>query len=185
VLEDRTLPSTWKALGPAPIDYGWLDETSTGRVVAVAGDPTDPNTLYLAAAGGGVWKTTNSGSSWTPLTDSQSTLFMGSLAIAAGSDVNHRILYAGTGEANFSAHDTFYGRGVLVSRDSGATWTLTGNSVFNRLAIGKVVLDPTDATVNTAYPAVSGEPNNGFGGGFSGLSHRHGSQRLHGQSHAV
>jgi hypothetical protein len=136
--------------------------------VGVAADPTDGNTIYVAAAGGGAWKTSNGGSTWTPLTDTQSTLFMGSIAVAAGSDINHRIVYAGTGEANFSGVDTFYGRGVLVSRDSGATWTLTGNSIFNRLAIGKVLIDPTDTTGNTAYAAVSGAPNNGFGNGSGG-----------------
>jgi hypothetical protein len=168
VLEDRTLPSTWTALGPAAINNGWQTQAASGRIVALAADPTNASIIYIAAAGGGVWKTTNGGTSWTPLTDTQSTLFMGSIAVAAGTDVNHRIIYAGTGEANFSGHDTFYGRGVLVSKDSGATWTLTGNSVFNRLAIGKVVIDPTDSTGNTAYAAVSGEPNNGIGDGAGG-----------------
>src|SRR6266851_7505757 len=173
-LEDRLAPANWNPIGPAPILHSvntpGLDPVS-GRISGLATDPTDANTIYIAAAGGGVWKTTNGGTTWTPLTDFQNpfgvhTLFMGSIAVAAGSDINHRILYAGTGEANF-ALDSFYGRGVLVSKDSGATWTLTGtsgpnnDSLFNRTAIGKVVIDPTDATGNTAYAAVSGFPTNG------------------------
>ncbi len=172
VLEDRLAPAAWTALGPAAINNGWNgNEAASGRIAALAGDPTDPNTIYIAAAGGGVWKTSNASSAsptWTPLTDSQSTLFMGSIAVAAGSGINGRVIYAGTGEANFSGHDTFYGRGVLVSRDSGATWTLTGNTIFNRVDIGSVVIDPTDATGNTAYVAVSGEPDNGLNGGDTG-----------------
>ncbi len=170
-LEDRLAPANWNPIGPAPILHSvntpGLDPVS-GRISGLATDPTDANTIYIAAAGGGVWKTTNGGTTWTPLTDFQNpfgvhTLFMGSIAVAAGSDINHR---TGTGEANF-ALDSFYGRGVLVSKDSGATWTLTGtsgpnnDSLFNRTAIGKVVIDPTDATGNTAYAAVSGFPTNG------------------------
>src|SRR5206468_914667 len=102
-LEERAVPANWTALGPAPITGGALGAGSnqpfTGRIAALAADPTDANTIYIAAAGGGVWKTTNGGTAWTPLTDTQSTLFMGSMAVMApaGADLNHRVVYAGTG----------------------------------------------------------------------------------------
>src|SRR5262249_4833125 len=80
-LEDRTLLTNWTAIGPAPVNNGTLDglhfQPWTGRITGLAADPGDANTIYIAAAGGGVWKTSNGGTSWTPLTDSQSTLFMG------------------------------------------------------------------------------------------------------------
>src|SRR5262249_21828921 len=120
VLEDRTLLSTWIPKGPAPI-LGGQDpggDPVSGRIAAIAAHPTDPNTIYIAAAGGGVWKTTDGGTSWIPLTDSQHTLFMGAIALAP-SDPN--IIYAGTGEATNSSL-SFYGRGVLKSTDGGATW---------------------------------------------------------------
>ncbi|HLJ97812.1 MAG TPA: PKD domain-containing protein [Gemmataceae bacterium] len=168
-LEDRLAPAAWNPIGPGPILGGQTpgNDPVSGRIATLVADPTDANTVYIGAAGGGVWKTSNGGTTWTPLTDTQSTLFMGSLAILPGSDINHRILYAGTGEANFSG-DSSYGRGVLVSRDSGATWTLTGNSVFNQRSIGSVVIDPTDTTGDTAYAAVSGNPTNGatFAGNY-------------------
>src|SRR6516225_5750603 len=137
-LEPRNLLSTsipldpvnWTALGPAPIANGQTPgrEPVSGRISAVAADPNDANVLYLAAAGGGVWKTTDAGADWTPLTDDQPTLFMGALAVAPSDST---VIYAGTGEATSSAF-SFTGHGVLKSTDAGATWTLLGQEVFDR-----------------------------------------------------
>src|SRR6266851_4717016 len=91
--------ASWVAQGPAPSVNGSTDylENASGRIVALAGDPNQPNVLYLAAAGGGVWKTSDGGTTWVPTTDGQATLFMGALAVAPSSP---NIVYAGTGEAN-------------------------------------------------------------------------------------
>jgi protocatechuate 3,4-dioxygenase beta subunit len=171
-LEDRTLlsssfpldPVNWTALGPGPIGSG--GGADSGRLAALAAHPTDPNTIYVAAAGGGVWKTTNGGTNWTPLTDNQGSLFMGAIALAPS---NPNIIYAGEGEANlgpskllFNRDNIYSGQGVLKSADAGATWTLLGNSVFNRRTISKIVVDPTDA--NTVYVAVGALANNGLPG---------------------
>jgi hypothetical protein len=139
--------TTWTALGPAPILGGQTPGNGpvTGRIAAIAADPSDANIIYIAAAGGGVWKTTDGGTSWTPLTDSQSTLTMGAIAIAPS---NTSIIYAGTGEANFSG-DSVYGRGILKSTDGGTSWTLLGQAYFDRLSISRIVVDPTNA--NTVY----------------------------------
>jgi photosystem II stability/assembly factor-like uncharacterized protein len=163
-----TLPTDhWTAEGPAPILNGQTpgQQPVTGRITAVAAHPTDPDTLYVAAAGGGVWKTTDGGLNWMPLTDDQPTLFMGALALAP-SDPN--VIYAGTGEANFSA-DSYYGRGILKSTNAGATWTLlTGTGVdgspdnFDRRTISKIVVDPTSA--DTVYVAVAGLGTNSLSG---------------------
>ena len=155
--------STWTAQGPAPITNGQTpgNQPVSGRIAAVAADPTDPNTLYIAAAGGGVWKTTNATSltpTWTPLTDSQATLSMGAIAVAPS---NSQVIYAGTGEAHFSA-DSNYGRGILVSSDGGSTWTLTGTSSFDRRAISKIAVDPFNPDV--AYAAVARAGINGVSG---------------------
>jgi photosystem II stability/assembly factor-like uncharacterized protein len=166
ILEDRTLLSTsiplnrfsWTPIGPAPITntFPTFVQTASGRITGIGTDPTDPNTIYVAAAGGGVWKTTDAGASWTPLTDNQATLVMGAIAIAP-SDPN--TIYAGTGEANYGpskialrAERIFSGDGVLKSTDGGATWTLLGSDVFFRRTISRIVIDPNDP--NTVYVAV-------------------------------
>jgi photosystem II stability/assembly factor-like uncharacterized protein len=131
------------------------NDPSSGRVAAVAADPTDLNTVYIAAAAGGVWKTSDGGTTWTPLTDDQTTLFMGAITVAP-SDPN--TIYAGTGEADNSV-DSYYGRGVLKSTDAGASWKLLGNSQFDRRTIAKIVVSPTDP--NMVYVAVSAEGTHG------------------------
>src|SRR5438445_1414311 len=78
-LEDRLAPAAWNPIGPAPILNGGTPggDPVTGRLTGLVGDPSDPMTIYIAAAGGGVWKTINGGTNWTALTDTQSTTFMG------------------------------------------------------------------------------------------------------------
>jgi photosystem II stability/assembly factor-like uncharacterized protein len=151
--------NSWSLIGPAPVMGGQIAGAGavSGRITGIATDPTNANIYYVAAAGGGVWKTTDAGATWTPLTDGQSTLFMGAIAVAPSSP---SVLYAGTGEANNSGFDTFYGRGVLKSSDGGATWTLLNdNGAFDLGTIAKIAVSPTDA--NTLYVAVSNQGNNG------------------------
>ncbi len=161
-------PVTWTPIGPAPTVNGPTDyvEPASGRIAALAAHPTDPNVLYVAAAGGGVWKTTDGGATWTPQTDTQGTLFMGAIALAPS---NPDVVYAGTGEAHMgpskarnSRTNIYYGRGVLKSTDGGNSWTLPGATVFNRRTISKIVVDPTDP--DTVYVAVGALATNGLPG---------------------
>lgn len=145
----------WSSVGPAPIA---TNPTTSGRINTIAVHPTDGNTIYLGAATGGVWKTTNGGSSWTPLTDSQCSLAMGSVVI---DPVNPEIIYAGTGEQNFSG-DSFYGCGVLRSSDGGSTWTQQGASIFDTTTggatISRMLIDPATAgslTTTRVFAATS------------------------------
>jgi photosystem II stability/assembly factor-like uncharacterized protein len=109
----------WKFIGPKPISTPYSFPTVSGRVSAIAIDPTNTDILYAGAAQGGVWKTTNAGASWTELTDTQASLAIGSIAIDPS---NHLTVYAGTGEENFSG-DSYYGAGILKSTNGGASWT--------------------------------------------------------------
>src|SRR5206468_1988119 len=103
--------------------------------------------IYVAAANGGVWKTTNHGNTWTPLTDNQATLHMGAIAIAPS---NPNVIYAGTGEANggmnsvnpYLPSTVYAGKGVLKSTDGGSNWVLLGASTFGRRSISKIIVDP-------------------------------------------
>src|SRR5262245_51837548 len=151
----------WTAIGPAPIANGQRPGGGpvSGRIAGIAAHPTDVNTIYIAAAGGGVWKTTDGGATWNSLTDAQSTLSMGAIAVAPN---NPSMVYAGTGEANFSG-DSNFGRGVLVSTNGGTTFTLqTAGGAFNRKTISEIAVDPTNA--NIVYVAVAGGGVNGVGG---------------------
>jgi photosystem II stability/assembly factor-like uncharacterized protein len=173
LLERRTLlsssiplyPDIWTPIGPAPLLQGTTTyrEATSGRIAALAAHPTDPNTLYVAAAGGGVWKTVDAGVSWVPLTDTQATLSMGALALAPS---NPDVIYAGTGEATFGPskvrlrRDNIYtGHGILKSSDGGLNWTVLGNTEFDRLSISKIVVDPNDS--DTVYVAVGATATNG------------------------
>lgn len=149
-------------IGPAPLNnpnnifYNGTG-ANAGRLSTIAIHPTDPNIVYLGAAQGGVWKSTDAGQTWTPLTDSQCSLAMGWIAI---DPVNPNIIYAGTGEQHFSG-DSYYGCGVLRSSDAGATWTQLGASVFDTATggarISRVVINPATAgsTATTTVFAAS------------------------------
>ena len=155
--------SSWTPVGPGPINSGQVPGGGpvSGRITSIVASPTDANTVLIGAADGGIWKSTNATAAtptWTPMTDAQSSLAIGAMAIAPS---NSSIIYAGTGEAN-NSQDSLYGAGVLKSTDGGATWTLLANATFNRLAVSKMAVDPTNA--NTVYMAIGDFAENGVGG---------------------
>lgn len=163
---------SWTPIGPAPTVNGecagspctdYLDDAS-GRIVGIAAHPGNANIIYLAAAGGGVWKTGDGGATWIPSTDTEITLFMGAIALAPRQP---DVIYAGTGEANMGpskerdARDNiYYGRGVLKSTDAGSTWRLLGAAEFDRRTISKIVVHPTDP--DTVYVAIGALATNGL-----------------------
>ena len=107
----------WTLIGPQPLLYG-DGRAHSGQVNALAVDPLDSNVVYLGADGGGVWKTTDAGQTWTPLTDNQPSLEIGALVLDPS---NPDIVYAGTAfsDADFDN----MGAGILKSSDGGNTWT--------------------------------------------------------------
>jgi photosystem II stability/assembly factor-like uncharacterized protein len=149
-----------KAIGPAPIvngqTEGGIRGNVTGRVTALAMDPRNTNTIYLGGAQGGVWRTTNAGQSWTPLTDNAPTQAVGAIAIDP-SDSN--IIYVGTGEGNLSG-DTFFGMGILKSTDGGSTWRQFAADTFAGCGFNKIVVDPRNTNVIYASSTV----------GFAGIA---------------
>jgi hypothetical protein len=134
----------WHAIGPQPTDVPALlgqfpsvnnfgFPTVSGRVTALAADPSDTTgqTVYLGGAAGGVWKTTNGGTSWTALTDTQPSLAVGSIAIDPNSCSPGpcTTIYVGTGEENFN-QDAYFGAGILKSTNGGTSWTQLGAAQF-------------------------------------------------------
>src|SRR6184192_3540306 len=112
-----------------------------GRVVAVSGVPGDPATWYFGAVAGGVWKSTNAGSTWQPVFDEQKIASIGAIAVA---DSDHNIIYVGTGEACPRGNIT-YGDGVYKSLDAGKTWQHLG--LRDTRHIGAIVVDPRNPDV--------------------------------------
>lgn len=139
----------WTSLGPQPeTATPWGDVA--GRVTALALDPanTTGNTLYVGAAYGGLWKSTNAMSAqptFTPIGDNMPTLAVGSIAI--DDSTSPPTIYVGTGEPNNSL-DSYYGVGILKSADGGQTWTEvteadSGAETFLGLAFGAIVIAPS------------------------------------------
>ncbi len=129
----------WRTVGPGNF---------MGRLSDVVGIPGPSKTLFVSAAGGGIWKTTNNGISWRPVFDDKRIISMGMLAIAP-SDTNQ--VWAGTGEPN-SRNTIEPGAGVYKSTDGGIHWTLMGLEKTQH--IGRIVVHPRDP--NTVYVAALG-----------------------------
>ncbi|KAB2879117.1 T9SS type A sorting domain-containing protein [bacterium] len=135
--------SNWTNLGPqTSIPSGG----GAGRVNCIVFDPTNSNTIYVGSPGGGLWKTTNGGTTWTTNTDELGTLGVSSLAI---DPTNTSIMYLGTGDGD--AGDT-YSLGVLKSIDGGATWNTTGLSwtASQTFRISKLIIHPTNTGILVA-----------------------------------
>ncbi len=123
--------------------HNWLNigpDNVAGRIRALV--VQDSNTIYVGGVAGGIWKTTDGGTTWSPLNDLMVNLAVTSL-VQAG---NTSILYAGTGE-NFSA-DGRRGAGIFKTTDAGATWTqLSATATADFYYVTKIVISPTNDNV--------------------------------------
>lgn len=122
----------------------------SGRIVAIDAVVDNPNIIYLGSASGGVWKTENSGNSWTPVFDEQSIQNIGSIAIQQS---NPNIVWVGTGEGD-PRNSLNIGEGIYKSMDAGKTWKRMGLEKTRN--IHRVIIDP--ANPNTVYAAAIGNP---------------------------
>ncbi len=131
----------WELVGPTNVG---------GRITDIAADPNDTDTYYIAAASGGVWKTTDGGTNFTSVFDGYGSLSIGAIAV---DPTNADIVYVGTGEANPGGGSVAYGGdGVWKSTDGGQTWTHLGLELTRY--IGRIVVDPL--TPSRVYVAATG-----------------------------
>jgi photosystem II stability/assembly factor-like uncharacterized protein len=130
--------------GPAPdgLSFRFLGPIVGNRVAAIAGVAGDPSTYYAGAASGGVWKTTDGGLRWTPISDSLPVAAIGALAVAPS---DPSVVWAGTGEAWAIRDVDVIGDGVYRSLDAGRTWTHMGLDETGR--IGRILVHPTNPEV--------------------------------------
>jgi photosystem II stability/assembly factor-like uncharacterized protein len=135
---------------PEALKFRFLGPAVGNRISAAAGIPGNPNTYYVGAAAGGVWKSVNGGTSWVPISDDQIPVgAIGSLAVAAS---NPDIVWAGTGDSWPIRDADVMGDGIYKSVDAGKTWTHMGLTETAR--IGRIIIHP--ANPNIVYAAALG-----------------------------
>ncbi|MGH7568423.1 MAG: VPS10 domain-containing protein [Gemmatimonadales bacterium] len=131
----------WRNIGPANM---------MGRVSSVVGIPSPSRTFFVAAAAGGIWKTTNAGTTFRPVFDNERCVALGELAIAPSDTLQ---VWAGTGEED-SRNTISPGCGIYKSTDGGLSWKLMG--LERSGAIGRIVVHPTNPSI--VYVAALGQP---------------------------
>ena len=130
----------WRSIGP--VGQG-------GRVDDIAVNPLDPKNFFVGFATGGLWKTTNNGTTFRPVFDTYSTHSIGALGLSPS---NPDILYVGTGEAN-NRQSSSFGDGMYKSTDNGETFTYIG--LRETQSIARVIVHPTDP--DTVWVAANGQ----------------------------
>lgn len=122
------------------------DRSVGGRMTSLAAAPD--GSVYAGAADGGVWRTTDGGTTWTPLTDFQGTLSIGALLVVG--TASSYTVYAGTGEANTNS-DSYAGIGVIASSNQGTSWSQVGNAELNGATIFRLAQDGSKIFAATSH----------------------------------
>jgi len=129
----------WRLIGPA---------VASGRVMSIAVNPHNKFEYYVGVASGGVWKTVNDGTTWTPVFDKEGSYSIGWVALDPNDST---VVWVGTGESN-SQRSVSYGDGIYRSDDGGKNWKNLGLKKSEH--IGRVIIDPRDSKV--VYVAAEG-----------------------------
>ena len=122
--------------------YRLVGPSRGGRVTTVTGVPSQPKTFYMGVASGGLFRTTDAGATWAPITDGK--LPLGSTGCVAVSDSDPSVIYLGTGSDGVRSNVST-GRGMYKTTDGGQTWKFIG--LYNAGQIGSVRVHPTDPNV--------------------------------------
>src|SRR5579864_9236287 len=123
------------------LEWRFIGPFRGGRVLAVTGIPGDPRTFYFGSVGGGVWKTNDTGTVWTPIFDGQQIASIGAIEVAPS---NPNIIYVGTGEADMRS-DISVGNGIYKSTDAGKTWKNVGLTGTQQIA--RILVDPKNPDI--------------------------------------
>lgn len=162
-------PCNWQPIGPTQ-NAAPQSTRGRGRVNVVCVDPSTLNTIYFGAPAGGIWKSTNAGVSWAPLTDYLPQIGVSGIAV---DPINSNIIYISTGDKDASDSPSI---GVLKSIDGGITWSTTGLTFNNTYkGAGDLLINPTNsqmlwcATSTGLYRTLNGGSSwtNQFSGNFT------------------
>ena len=152
--------TAWAPIGPSPINSG--GNPDNGMVSSIAINPNNPNVVYIGTAGGGVWRSRNGGTAWTPLFDRELALGIGEPSAIAIDPNNTDVVYAGTSQRVVlgTGNSGFFGspdssQGLYKSTDAGNSWVQLGSGFpagnvgsatkFVGLNINVVIVDPADS----------------------------------------
>ncbi len=149
----------WQYVGPKNLDIPYSTyygiRPINGRVGAIAVDKNNNSIIYMGGANGGIWKSTDGGVNWIPLTDYWTYLTVSSIAIDPS---NSQVIYVGTGDYHGSKP---YQMGIMKSTNGGTSWTQLGNSSFGTRAVSKILIDPENPQIITVTTG-RGSGGNGF-----------------------
>ncbi len=154
--EAAAADAVWESIGPDPVLHGTMvgggDVTYAGRALAVAGDPTHSGTLLMGAASGGIWRSTDTGATWTAVGDNLPSQAIKVIRFAPG---DPSVVYAGSGEPH--SKTSIWGMGVFKSTDGGRSWSeLPADGPgwdFRFLAVSGLQVHPLDS--NTLWIATA------------------------------
>ncbi len=142
---------TWVPLGPHPVPVN-SSTAYSGRVSAIAVHPTNPNIAYVGTAGGGLYRTLDGGTTWTPLMDSALSLAIGAVTISPS---NPSTIFVGTGESTLCGSGCMIGVGLYRIDNADTTPVLSnvitknssGSDVFTGRAISRIIVHPTNPNI--------------------------------------
>ena len=123
---------TFRSIGPALM---------SGRISDIVIHPHNENTWYVTAGSGGVWKTENAGTTWSPIFDNEKSYSIGCITL---DPQNPSILWVGTGE-NVGGRHVGYGDGIYMSKDGGKSWNNKGLQKSEH--ISKIIVHPTNSQI--------------------------------------
>jgi photosystem II stability/assembly factor-like uncharacterized protein len=132
---------TWRSIGPSPTTPAFPNNwgVTSGRLNSIAVHPANPQIVLIGASTGGIWRSTDGGANFVPVSDTQIDLAVGSIAFAQS---NPSIVYAGMGDLG----NGYFGTGVLKSTDAGATWARISNNSLPPLGTtAEIAVDPTNS----------------------------------------
>jgi len=153
--------TVWSPIGPAPTTSAFPNNggPTSGRINGIAVSPTNTQIVLIGSATGGIWRSTDGGTTFTPVSDNQVDLSVGTIAFAPS---NANIVYAGMGDND----NGYFGTGVLRSTDAGLTWTRVNNNLVlpEKGECVRIQVDPTnpDKVYLAQYNFVNVSTNGGF-----------------------